>query len=396
VLVRLRPEGKEVLLAMKIRAFLSHKREDEADVLALREELKTYGAGGYKDVEDLRLGVSTPEELRRAIFVLTGGFIWWGTKRALTSTWINELEIPNALTRAAVKPPYPIVPLFIDVSPTVDADGFRNALRSHKDEFLAMNGVGLKSGEDLNEFRRRVARRYVRDAIAMLPEDTISIALRGLSEPNDAHDLTFDWRHLVDPTSRQLVPDALARMIDALANAREEFQARSASPELRVDLDLPLPLAYLVGYEWRITTRIRLAAWQRTGSSYRWIESDGAVAEIAAPDVEELGSVGPVVIVASCRDGAQGAALRYAKSLGAQRLVSLHVHGLLNDAQLRGLARVTANELRNAGDHGAEKHLLIVGPTTLAMLTGAAANAVGPVVVPFWNGTGYVDPTIIG
>src|SRR5918996_517492 len=114
---------------MRIRAFLSHKREDQADVAALREELKVYGAGGYKDIEDLKLGVSTRDELRRAIYELTGGFIWWGTHRALTSTWINELEIPNALTRAVVKPPYPIVPLLVNVSPKTNADAFRDALR---------------------------------------------------------------------------------------------------------------------------------------------------------------------------------------------------------------------------------------------------------------------------
>ena len=47
---------------MRIRAFLSHKREDRADVADLREALKLYGAGGYKDVEDIRLGVRTADE----------------------------------------------------------------------------------------------------------------------------------------------------------------------------------------------------------------------------------------------------------------------------------------------------------------------------------------------
>jgi SMODS-associated and fused to various effectors sensor domain/TIR domain len=394
--LRLRPQGEEVLLAMRIRAFLSHKREDEDEVAALRQELKAYGAGGYKDIEDLRLGVGTRDELRRAIFELTGGFIWWGTHRALGSTWINELEIPNALTRAFVKPPYPIVPLLVDISPGADADALRSALRSHNDEFLGINGVVLSPGEDLDTFRGLVARRYVSDAIKALPETLLTIAFRALSEPDGRHDLTFDWRHLLDPERRELAPGAFAKMVDALANAREAFQVRSTSPELRIDMDLPLPLAYLVGYEWRITTRLRLEAQQRTGSSFRWINADGDTAEPAAPNVEELGTSGPVVVVASCGDGAGGATRRYAEVLGARRLVTLHVEGLLDDAQIRGLARTTARELRSAGDGGADKHLLIVGPTTLATFTGAAANAVGRVVVPFWNGTSYVEPTAIG
>jgi hypothetical protein len=394
--VRLGPQGQEVLLAMRIRAFLSHKREDQADVGELREELKVFGAGGYKDIEDLRLGVSTRDELRRAIYVLTGGFIWWGTHRALGSTWINELEVPNALTRAVVKPPYPIVPLLIDISPRNDADALKTALRSHSDEFMGISGVVLEPGEDLDTFRRKVARRYVRDAIKSLPEETLIIAFRALSEPDGTHDLTLDWRQLLDPVRRELAPGALAKMMDALANARDAFQARTTSPELLLDMDLPLPLAYLVGYEWRITTRLRLQVHQRTGSSFRWIEAAGSAAEPGAPDVEELASTGPVVVVASCGDGAAGAARRYAEDVGAHRLVTLHVNGLLDDAQIRGLARATARELRAAGDSGADKHLLIVGPATLATLTGAAANAAGPVVVPFWNGTSYMEPTTVG
>nr|MBA2559388.1 hypothetical protein [Propionibacteriales bacterium] len=54
------------------------------------------------------------------------------------------------------------------------------------------------------------------------------------------------------------------------------------------------------------------------------------------------------------------------------------------------------DELRAANDQSVEKHLLIVGPATLAVLIGTAANASGPVVVPFWDGTTYVSPVVIG
>jgi hypothetical protein len=381
---------------MRIRPFLSHKREDEADVAALREALKIYGAGGYKDTEDLRLGVNTADELRLAINELTGGFIWWGTQAALRSAWINELEIPSALSRATTKPPYPIVPLFVDLSPGADHAAIRTALGSHTDGFLAHNGIVFDGVEDPGAFRRRVARRYVRDAITVLEAGALTIAFRALSEPDGAHDLTFDWRSQIDARRRVLASGALDSMIDALASARDAAQATTKSPELRIEPDLPLPLAYLVGYEWRIATRVRLAVNQRTGSTFRWIGADGSTAPIAAPVVDEFGASGATVIVVSCGNGAPNAARRYADVVRARRLVTLHIDGLLDDGQIRGLARAAADELRAANDRGVEKHLLIVGPATLAVLIGAAANACGPVVVPFWDGTTYVSPVVIG
>lgn len=382
---------------MRIRPFLSHKREDHADVAALRESLKIYGAGGYKDTEDLRLGVNTPEELERAIRELTGGFIWWGTESALRSKWINELEIPNAVARATTKPPYPIVPLFVGLRPGSNDAAIRTAIGAYTDAFLSHNGVIYEPTEDPRMFRRRVARRYVRDAILGLEPGPLTIGLHAMSEPDYAHDLTFDWRGVFDARRRALAPDALDLMIDALANTREASQATTHSPGVRVEADLPLPLAYLVGYEWRIATRLRLAVNQRTGSAFRWIDADGPTAPIPAPTVEEFDSrTGVTVVVVSCRNGAPGAARRYADSVGARRMVSLHVDGLLDDEQIRSLARAGADELRAANDRGDEKHLLIIGPATLAILIGAAANACGQSVVPFWDGTTYVSPVTVG
>ena len=115
--MRLRREIQEVLLRMKIRPFLSHKRQNERIVGRLKESLKLYGAGGWKDTDDLRLGASTAEAIRRAIYEQTGGFVWWGTDIALTSKIINRVEICSALERADGEPLYPLVPVFVDVSP---------------------------------------------------------------------------------------------------------------------------------------------------------------------------------------------------------------------------------------------------------------------------------------
>ena len=81
---------------MKIRPFLSHKRENAKVVARLKGSLELYGAGGWKDTDDLALGASTEQEIRRAILEETGGFVWWGTDKALGSRIINGLEIPAA------------------------------------------------------------------------------------------------------------------------------------------------------------------------------------------------------------------------------------------------------------------------------------------------------------
>jgi hypothetical protein len=43
-----------------------------------------------------------------------------------------------------------------------------------------------------------------------------------------------------------------------------------------------------------------------------------------------------------------------------------------------------------------DKHLLMLGPVALAVFAGAAANACGPIRIPFWDGSSYVQPIVVG
>ncbi len=385
---------------MTIKPFLSHKRENAATVGRLRDTLKLYGAGGWKDTEDLRLGDRTSQSIRSAIFTQTGGMLWWGTRAALSSWFINNIELPTAFQRKNVEPDYPIVPLFIDVDPGSDADrvAIRAALGRRGDDLLDCNGLVRRRREPAEQFRRRVARRYVRDAVNAVAANRshgatpVTIAIRTLSEPSGDHELTFDWRTLINPSARLLAPGATELIGDALATAREALQAASSSPAVLLDLDLPLPLAFLTGYQWRTTTRLRLAVRQRTGVSFATIESDGPVTNPPQPTRKTFAAPGPAVLAISCRTGLGDAAERYAAEVGARELISLHVPGLLDDAALRGLARACADQLQQLNHHGIPKHLLVLGPSALAVFAGAAANATGPVTLPFWDGTHYVQP----
>jgi hypothetical protein len=397
-----RAQGKEVLLAVTIKPFLSYKRQDAAAIDQLREALKIYGAGGWKDTEDLRLGDRTQEAIRRAILEETGGLIWWGTRLVLSSRFVNEVEIPTAFSRKSAEPLYPVVPLFIDLEPGRDADReiIRRALLDYGDALLDCNGLVRRRSETNKEFGRRVARRYVRDAVNALAarkggnSPRLSAEMRILSEPTSECDLTFYWRRFLDPGSRSLAPGAFELITDALATARDAFQGASAT-HLLLDLDLPLPLAFLVGYEWRITTRLRLTVNQRTGVSFTEVDSDGDVARAPEAVHERLGGDGPAVVAVSCLDGLGDPARRYASQVGARELVTLHIPGILDAAAIRSLARACARELRALNHRRIDKHLLMLGPAALAVFAGAAANACGSLRIPFWDGSNYVQPLTI-
>lgn len=88
--------------------------------------------------------------------------------------------------------------------------------------------------------------------------------------------------------------------------------------------------------------------------------------------------------------------LSLAADLDARELITLHVPGVLGALALRGLARACAQELQRANGRGVEKHLLMLGPSGLAVFAGAASNATGPVTVPFWNGERYADRLVVG
>jgi len=151
-----------------------------------------------------------------------------------------------------------------------------------------------------------------------------------------------------------------------------------------------------VGYEWRITTRIRLELRQRTGSAFAWIEADGPEEKASAPVAERFDRDGPAVVAVSCKNSLEVPARRYAKDVSASKLILIHEPGLIGAGRMRSLARAAADELRTLNDRGVAKHLLIRGPSSLAVLIGAASNACGPVTAPFWDGARYVSPVAVG
>jgi hypothetical protein len=51
--------------------------------------------------------------------------------------------------------------------------------------------------------------------------------------------------------------------------------------------------------------------------------------------------------------------------------------------------------MRELNNRGSAKHLLLLGPESLAVFAGVAANASGAVTIPLWNGSSYTNGVTI-
>lgn len=393
-----RPEGQTVLLRVRIRPFLSHKRANATAVSQLRTELQLRGAGGWKDTEDLRLGADTPKAIIQAIDHQTGGFIWYGTRKALESETINKLEVPQALKRANKDLGYTVTPVFVDVSPKEDRSLIQAAMgRRYAEQLVRRNGIQRTPRERLKLLMRRVARRYVQDAIVGLDSDPTTAILTAFRPSWGVHDLTLDWRSIFHEDARTFHEGGLELVIQALADIRESLQRRSSSPVVRVELYLPLPIALLVGYEWRFTTGLRLQVVQPKGEKTVLVKAgDQSSWSPRPPSRKTWGRRGPTVVAVGVGEPLDEAASKYAEQVRASALDIYHVPGLVGAKELLGLTTALARHLRQLNDSGIKKHLLMRGPHGLALLLGAALNGTGTTIAPFWNGAQYVNPLAVG
>lgn len=391
---------------MRTRPFLSHKREDRNSVIALKRVLAHYGVGGWRDLDDLHLGELSQPGFDNAIDNVTGGCLWYGTKRVLGSWYVNNVELPAVIARKRREPEYPLVPLFATVRPGETKNALQAAAKEAdakltEDDvavFMDANGHARGRGQRTHDFHGDVARRYVRSAVKWVGRGDYSVAITALTEPTGTQDLTFDWRRLIDPRTRVVVSGAEDVMLDALTTFRDATKPTAEFPKVTLDLDAPLPMAAVVGYEWRITSRLKLTIRQRTRSGIVVVEGDGP-SDSGFPDWTETDrpGAGPVVIAVSTTPKPLTDPLaQYARYVGARRTLDLHVPAELDAAGIRGLARHVAGALRDVNSSGQPRHLLLAGPASLATFIGAGANGAGPVIIPVWNGSSYDSTMTLG
>jgi hypothetical protein len=385
---------------MAYRPFLSHKRQDAPALDHLKRELRFRGAGSWQDLDDLRLGQRVTAAFRRAIGRETGGFIWWGTRRSLDSRTICKLEVPAALRRQRFRRgAYPVVPLFVDLSPSDDQVRIREAFGQRRGKALCdLNGIVREKDEEISDFAARSARRYVKDLIRDHSGQPLRIAVTGGREPAADYDLVLDWREVLDSQGRLMHSDDLSRLVETLADIRTAAQSQSALPQITVEPHLRLPLAAIVGWEWNRVRPIRLSVLQTSVSGSLVVE-DLEVGTSGLPEAEELAGegLGPFVVALSVGKTLEQALPRYMNEVDSRGGIHLHLNGPLQAADICKAAHWVVHRLASLCGAGIPKHLLLLGPASLAVRIGASANGTGKTVIPFWDGdSGYGPAIVIG
>lgn len=390
---------------MSCRPFLSHKREQAADMEVLKRELLLRGPGGWQDVEDLRFGQRFMRALKLAVRTDTGGFIWWGTEAALSSWVMCRVELPAAFRRHRRHRGYPVVPLFIDVRPgdAAIARALGRGRRGRRRAKLLADFNGLvRNGAPLDEFARGVARKYVHDVVVG-HHGSLQVAVTGGRHPGGGHDLVLDWRTVLDEEGRAGPGTDLALLRQTLVDIRLAAEERGGTPRISVEPHLRLPLAALVGWEWNTVRPVDLTVRQRSAAAVIDVPATGPYDPDLWPAAAELdrGGTGPHVLAVSVGKEFGVDLDRYCDAIGATASSVLHVAlapGQILDAHgIRSLAARTARELSELRERGRDKHLLLLAPVSLAVLVGAYANGTGKTTVPSWDGDrGYGAPVVIG
>ena len=348
---------------MRYKPFLSHKREDAPDLQVLRDELVIRGAGGWQDTRELPLGQRWMAAFRIAIGKETGGFIWFGTRRALTSRTICRFEVPRALRRARRRntAAYPVIPLFVDLRPEEDADAIKQAFGARRGQrLLSLQGVIREDGEDLASFSTRAARRYVEDLIRAHASDHLRVAITSGREPTGAHDLSIDWRRLLDD-GRLTDNAALVTIVETLTDIRQALQAKSDCPQITVEPHVRVPLAALIGWEWNRVRPLRLTVRQPTSAGMQIVEDlDADPRRWGDPITKTLPGDGPAILALSIGKRLEETVERYAATQGAREIRCMYVpldefpSRLLSPEDICSLAQWTVDQLAELNDRGVE------------------------------------------
>lgn len=383
---------------MRYKPFLSHKRQKAAAVAYFKEQLCIRGAGGWQDTAELPASGNFPEDIARAINEDTGGFIWWGTRDTLNSEVICATELPTALDRAKADPTYSIMPVFVELHPGRDSDAIKAAIGpAYAKQLLDRNGVLRRTSQPLRELAREAAREYVKHLVTAVPAGPLHVAVTAFRAPTEKHDLTMDWRSLFDLDTRALQTGAVETIIEALGDIREALQSRERCPEVTVEVALPIPLAMLLGYEWRHTTQLRVSVKTVNPGDGGLLVVDAAPTRAAAmPDARamDLDGSGPFVLGLSVGASLGTTIDRYAADHGARAFEHIHIDrdphtDPLSAEDIRGIAAHVVKRLNQLQADGTPKHLLLRGPASLAVAIGLAANGTGPSLVPFYDGHDY-------
>jgi hypothetical protein len=255
-----------------------------------------------------------------------------------------------------------------------------------------------RSGEGIAEFATLAARRYVKDLIREHQGEDLRIAITGGRELTGGYDLALDWRGMLDDSGRLRDSAGLPLLVETLSDIRFAAQSRAGVPQITVEPHLRLPLGVLVGWEWNRVWPIDLRVVQ-TSATGSMVVGDLAHKTHALPTPRELSfdGDGPHVVALSVGKNLGDTISRYAVGINARGATHLHLDGSLDAAGICGIANWTIEQLASLNSRAISKHLLLLGPVSLAVRIGASANGTGRTTIPFWDGgTDYGPSVVIG
>lgn len=255
--------------------FLSHQHESAPTVRRLALELQVRGIVPWVDKlpGGFAAGDGSVEEARRIIRDEARAFLLYLTKKALDSSFIRDIEIPEAMARRKHQPSFPV---FV-ASPQYE---FREigALTEKRFGFSfgSFHGYSLdaKSGESEEDFLIRVARATLDKHLdTQVPADRerieIQVSSREVLQGTANELLRIDATDLLGGMVDN--PEAWARFLAGLRDAKQQIAARYSRPRLLVNGSKHFTSAFMTG---RVFNRFPLDIRQTATEFWR---SDGEI-----------------------------------------------------------------------------------------------------------------------
>jgi hypothetical protein len=290
---------------------------------------------------------------------------------------------------------YPVVPLFVDLSPEADPEAIQRAFGRRRGKALCdCNGLVRRSGERIAEFAALAARRYVKDLIREHQGEDLRIAITGGRELTGGYDLALDWRGMLDDGGRLRDSAGLPLLVETLSDIRFAAQSRAGVPQITVEPHLRLPLGVLVGWEWNRVWPSRSDFGHRLDGGWRPSPQDPRPSGASGAFLRR-GRTSRRCIV--CRQEPRRHDLALRGRHQRPGATHLHLDGSLDAAGICDIANWTIEQLASLNSRAISKHLLLLGPVSLAVRIGASANGTGRTTIPFWDsGTDYGPSVLIG
>ncbi len=384
--------------------FLSHHHASAGPVRRLAEDIRLRGVIPWVDKlpGGFSAGDSSVAEARRVIREDASAFLLYLTEEALTSTFIGEIEVPEALARRKREPGFP---LFV-ASPRYGFGEIGRLTEEHYGVGLdAYHGYSLdaKAGETECDFLERVARATLdKHLAAEIPPDPqcieLQISSREMIVGTCAELLRVDMVPVLGGSLED--QEAWDRLIAGLTDVKIQLGGRYGRPRLLVNGSKHLTTAFVFG---RVFNRFPLDI-RQTPSEY-W-RADGPVRALEGFSIEYQPSSFArrtllVELATGEKDVSAGVDVCVAAGLvvDGSRLKVRPTGGRVDVTE--DISRSLAHHAYSAIDRAVntkptdQVHFFVAAPQACFMTLATLFQGMPDVHLYEWSGTGYRKSAIV-